>query len=51
MEIAACAVAGGIASLLLLAFFDPFQQATDLDAIAILAGALAAVGINRILRA
>ena len=50
-EIAACAIGGGIASLLLLAFFDPFHQATDLDAIAILAGALAAVGINRILRA
>jgi hypothetical protein len=50
LEIAACAIAGGIASLLLLAFFDPFQQATDLDAVAIVAGALVAVGINRILR-
>jgi hypothetical protein len=51
LEIAACAIGGGIASLLLLAFFDPFQQATDLDAIAVVAGALVAVGINRILRA
>jgi hypothetical protein len=51
VEIAACAIAGGIASLLLLAFFDPFHQATDLDAIAIVAGALVAVGVNRILRA
>ena len=50
MEVAACAIGGGIASLLLLAFFDPFHQATDLDAIAAAAGALVAVGINRILR-
>jgi hypothetical protein len=50
-EIAACAIGGGIASLLLLAFFDPFHQATDLDAVAILAGAIVTVGINRILRA
>jgi hypothetical protein len=50
VEIAACAVGGGIASLLLLAFFDPFHQATDLDAVAILAGGVVAVGINRILR-
>ena len=50
MEVAACAIGGGIASLLLLAFFDPFDQATDLDAIAAGAGALVAVGINRILR-
>jgi hypothetical protein len=49
-EIAACAIGGGVASLLLLAFFDPFHQATDLDAVAILAGATVAVGINRILR-
>ena len=49
-EIAACAIGGGLASLMLLAFFDPFQQATDLDAVAILAGAAVAVGINRILR-
>jgi hypothetical protein len=50
-EIVACAIAGGLASLLLLAFFDPFNQATDLDAIAILTGAVVAVGLNRILRA
>ena len=49
-EIAACAIVGGIASLFLLAFFDPFHQATDLDSVAVLAGALVAVGINRILR-
>jgi hypothetical protein len=50
-EVLACAVAGGLASLLILAMFDPFHQATDLDAIAVIAGALVAVGINRVLRA
>jgi uncharacterized membrane protein YeaQ/YmgE (transglycosylase-associated protein family) len=51
VEIAACAIGGGIASLLLLAFFDPFHQATDLDIVAAVAGAIVAVGINRFLRA
>jgi hypothetical protein len=41
---------GGLVSLLLLAFFDPFHQATDMDAVAIFAGAIVAVGINRFLR-
>lgn len=49
-EIAACAIAGGIGSLLLLAFFDPFHQAMDLDMVAAVAGAIVAVGINRMLR-
>ena len=49
-EIAACAIAGGLAGLLLLAAFDPRGQATDMDAIALFAGAFAAVGINRFLR-
>jgi hypothetical protein len=49
-EITACAIVGGLASLLVLAVFDPFQQATDMDFIAIVAGALVAVGINRTLR-
>jgi hypothetical protein len=50
VEIAACAIGGAVASLFLLAVFDPFHQATDLDAIAALAGAIVAVGINRMLR-
>ena len=50
LEVAACAIGGAVASLLLLAFFDPFLQATDLDAVAMVAGALVAVGINRFLR-
>jgi hypothetical protein len=49
-EIVACAIVGGLVSLLLLAFFDPFHQATDMDTVAILAGAIVAVGINRFLR-
>ena len=50
LEIVACAIGGGLASLFLLAFFDPFHQATDLDAVAAIAGAVVAVGINRSLR-
>jgi hypothetical protein len=49
-EIVACAIGGGLASLFLLAFFDPFHQAADLDAVAAVAGAIVAVGINRMLR-
>ena len=49
-EIAACAIAGGLAGLLLLAAFDPRGQATDMDASAIVIGAAVAVGINRVLR-
>lgn len=51
LEITACALGGAIASMLLLAAFDRYQQATDLDMIAAVAGALVAVGINRMLRA
>lgn len=49
-EIAACAVLGGLAGWMLLAAFDPRGQATDMDLIAIVAGALVGVGINRFLR-
>jgi hypothetical protein len=49
-EIIACGIAGGLAGLLLLAAFDPRGQATDMDATAIVIGALVAVGIDRILR-
>lgn len=49
-EIIACAIAGGLAGLLLLAAFDPQGQATDMDATAILGGAGVAVALNRILR-
>lgn len=49
-EIIASAVAGGLGGLLLLAAFDPGGQITDMDAIAITVGALAAVGINRFVR-
>ena len=50
LEIAASAVAGGLGAWLLLAAFDPRGQITDMDGIAVIIGALAAVGINRLLR-
>lgn len=49
-EVTACAIAGGMAGLLLLAVFDPRGQATDMDPIAIVVGAAVSVGINRVLR-
>lgn len=49
-EIVACAIAGGLAGLLLLAAFDPRGQASDMDVMAIAAGSLVAVLINRTLR-
>ena len=49
-EIAATAVAGGLAGLLLVAVFDPRGQITDVDSISVVAGALIAVAINRALR-
>ena len=50
IEIAATFIVGGFAGLLLLAAFDPRGQVTDMDAIAFIAGAFVAVGINRFLR-
>jgi hypothetical protein len=50
-EIVACAIAGGVISYVLLAAFDPYNQASDLEGVAIIVGMLAAVGINRVLRA
>jgi hypothetical protein len=49
-EVVASGFAGGLASFLLLAAFDPRGQAADLDVIAIIAGAAVAIGINRFLR-
>ena len=49
-EMAASAILGGLAGWMLLAAFDPRGQAVDMDLIAIVAGALVAVGINRLLR-
>lgn len=46
----ACGIAGGVAGLLLLAAFDPRGQATDMDATAIIIGAVVAIAINRIIR-
>ena len=51
VEIIACALAGGLAGLLLLAAFDPLGQATDLDSVSFIVGAGIGIGINRMLRA
>jgi hypothetical protein len=50
LELTASALAGGLASWLLLVAFDPFQQIADMDVISIVAGALAGIAINRFIR-
>ena len=50
IEILASALGGGFLALLILAAFDPHGQATDMDTISFIGGALVAVGINRALR-
>lgn len=50
VEIIACAIVGGLAGLLLLGYFDPFGQATDMDSVSFIVGAVIAIGINRMLR-
>ena len=49
-EVIVTAIGGGLAALLLLAAFDPRGQATDLDTISFVGGAIVAVVINRTLR-
>ena len=49
-EIIACGFAGGLAGLLLLAAFDPHGQAADMDATAMVIGAVVAIAIDRIIR-
>ncbi len=49
-EIIASGIAGGLGGLLLLAAFDPRGQVTDMDATAIVGGAIVAIGLNRVLR-
>lgn len=49
-EIVLWAIGGGLGALLLLALFDPRGQVTDLDTVTFVAGALVAVGMNRVLR-
>jgi hypothetical protein len=51
LEIVAWGIAGALVSFALLAAFDPHNQASDLDVVAIAVGAVAAIGINRVLRA
>lgn len=50
LEIIASAIAGGVAGFLLLAAFDPWGQASDMDIVSIIGGMIIGVGINRILR-
>jgi hypothetical protein len=50
LEILVWALAGGFGGLLLVALFDPHGQITDLDSILAIAGALTAVGIQRLFR-
>lgn len=50
LEVAAAALAGAFAGILLVAVFDPHGQITDMDTISAVVGALVAVGINRALR-
>jgi peptidoglycan/LPS O-acetylase OafA/YrhL len=50
-EIAASALAGGFAGLLLLAVFDPREQITGVESILVVgAGALVCIGITRAAR-
>ena len=50
-EVAAVALLGGFAGLLLVAIFDPHSPVPNIDTICAASGALIAVGINRALRA
>jgi hypothetical protein len=50
VEIVASGLAGGLAALFLLAAFDPRGQATDMDLVSFVVGALVGIGINRLLR-
>lgn len=49
-EILVWALAGAFGGLLLVALFDPHGQITDLDSILAVAGALTAVGLQRLFR-
>jgi len=49
-EIAASGIAGALAGLLLLVAFDRYNQATDMDGIAMAVGFIVGVGINRFVR-
>ena len=43
-------IGGAFAGLLLITLFDPHEQMTDLNAVAAVAGALVAVGVQRLFR-
>lgn len=44
------AIGGALAGLLLITLFDPHEQMSDLDPVSAVAGALVAVGVQRLVR-
>ena len=50
IEIALAAIAGAVAALLLLAVLDPHGRLSNIDSAVVVVGALAAVGLTRLLR-
>jgi hypothetical protein len=50
LELIVWAAAGAFGGLLLVALFDPHGQITDLDSILAIAGAVTAVGLQRLFR-
>lgn len=50
LELTVWAAAGAFGGLLLVALFDPHGQITDLDSILAIAGAVTAVGLQRLFR-
>jgi uncharacterized membrane protein YqjE len=50
IEIALAGVAGGLVALLIIAVIDPQGRLSNIDAGAVVLGALAAIGLNRVLR-
>jgi hypothetical protein len=51
IELALVALLGGFCGLMVVALFQPGGQLTSTDLVSVVAGALLAVGIDRIVRA
>lgn len=49
-EIAAAAVAGGLAALVVVALLDPQGRLAHIDPVAVTIGVLAGIGVDRLLR-
>jgi hypothetical protein len=50
VELALAALAGGVAALLLVAAVDPHGRLSSIDSAVVVIGALAAIGLTRLLR-